>query len=120
MFVRERRPPTASVVVNLYAGRNLERGQIAAITHMVASSVPSMNSSDVTVVDQRGNLLSQPERDSNIALSDSQLEYTQKLEQLYIRRIEDILTPIVGLQGVRAQVVADVDFTITEQTAETT
>ncbi|MEX0614908.1 MAG: flagellar basal-body MS-ring/collar protein FliF, partial [Methylophaga sp.] len=83
VFVRERRPPTASVVVNLYAGRSLERGHIAAVTHMVASSVPNMNSSDVTVVDQRGNLLSQPERDANIALSDSQLEYTQKLEQRY-------------------------------------
>ncbi len=118
VFVRERRPPTASVVVNLYAGRSLERGHIAAVTHMVASSVPNMNSSDVTVVDQRGNLLSQPERDANIALSDSQLEYTQKLEQRYIRRIEDILAPMVGLQGVRAQVVADVDFTMTEQTAE--
>jgi len=118
VFVRERRPPTASVVVNLYAGRSLERGHIAAVTHMVASSVPNMNSSDVTVVDQRGNLLSQPERDANIALSDSQLEYTQKLEQRYIRRIEDILAPIMGLQGVRAQVVADVDFTMTEQTAE--
>ncbi|MEX1200542.1 MAG: flagellar basal-body MS-ring/collar protein FliF [Methylophaga sp.] len=118
VFVRDRRPPTASVVVNLYAGRSLERGHIAAVTHMVASSVPNMNSSDVTVVDQRGNLLSQPERDANIALSDSQLEYTQKLEQRYIRRIEDILAPMVGLQGVRAQVVADVDFTMTEQTAE--
>lgn len=118
VFVRERRPPTASVVVNLYAGRSLDRGHIAAVTHMVASSVPNMNSSDVTVVDQRGNLLSQPERDANIALSDSQLEYTQKLEQRYIRRIEDILAPMVGLQGVRAQVVADVDFTMTEQTAE--
>ncbi|MDT8310868.1 MAG: flagellar basal-body MS-ring/collar protein FliF [Methylophaga sp.] len=118
VFVRDRRPPTASVIVNLYAGRSLDSGHIAAVTHMVASSVPNMNSSDVTVVDQRGNLLSQPERDKNIALSDSQLEYTQKLEKAFIRRIEDILAPIVGLQGVRAQVVADVDFTMTEQTAE--
>ncbi|HET8808612.1 MAG TPA: flagellar basal-body MS-ring/collar protein FliF [Methylophaga sp.] len=118
VFVRDRRPPTASVVVNLYAGRSLDRGNIAAITHMVASSVANMDSSDVTVVDQRGNLLSQPERDASIALSDSQLEYTRKVEQGYIRRIEDILAPIVGLQGVRAQVVADVDFTVTEQTAE--
>ncbi len=118
VFVRERKPPTASVVVNLYAGRTLERGHIAAITHMVAASVPNMKSSDVTVVDQRGNLLSQPERNSSMALSDTQLEFTQKLEQLYISRIEDILTPIVGMNGVRAQVVADVDFTVTEQTQE--
>lgn len=118
VFVRERKPPTASVVVNLYAGRSLERGQIAAITHLVAASVPNMKNSDVTVVDQRGNLLSQPERSSSMALSDTQLEFTQKLEQLYISRIEDILTPIVGMNGVRAQVVADVDFTVTEQTQE--
>ncbi|AFJ03481.1 Flagellar M-ring protein FliF [Methylophaga frappieri] len=118
VFVRDRRPPTASVVVNLFAGRSLDQGHINAISHMVASSVPNMNNSDVTVVDQRGNLLSQPERDSNVALSDSQLDYTQKLEQHYIRRIEAILAPMVGLDGVRAQVAADVDFTLTEQTAE--
>lgn len=118
VFVRDRKNPTASVVINLFAGRKLERGQVAAITHMVASSVPDMANSDVTVVDQRGNLLTKPERDGSIAMSDSQLEYTQKLEQRYINRIEDILTPIVGMNGVRAQVVAEVDFTMTEQTHE--
>lgn len=118
VFVRDRKDPTASVVVNLFSGRALEKGQVAAITHMVASSVPNMTNSDVTVVDQRGNLLTQPERETGVAMSDSQLEYTQKLEQLYISRIEDILTPIVGMNGVRAQVVADVDFTMTEQTQE--
>lgn len=118
VFVRDRKPPSASIVVNLYAGRNLERGQISAITHMVASSVPNMSSDDITLIDQKGNLLSQPERDQGLALSDTQLEYTQKLEQRYISRIEDILAPIVGLDGVRAQVVAEVDFTVSEQTHE--
>ena len=118
VFVRERKPPSASVIVNLYSGRNLERGQVAAITHMVASSVPDMANENITVVDQKGNLLTQPERDKGLALSDSQMQYTQKLEQSYIRRIEDILSPIVGLDGVRAQVVAEVDFTVTEQTHE--
>lgn len=118
VFVRDRKDPTASVVVNLYAGRQLEQGQVAAITHMVASSVPNMTNSDVTVVDQRGNLLTQPERETGIAMSDSQLEYTQKVEQLYIDRIENILSPIVGRDGVQAQVVADIDFTMTEQTQE--
>lgn len=118
VFVRNRKEPTASVVVNLFSGRALERGQVTAITHMVASSVPNMTNSDVTVVDQRGNLLTQPEREAGMAMSDSQLEYTQKVEQIYISRIEDILTPIVGMNGVRAQVVAEVDFTMTEQTHE--
>ena len=118
VFVRERKPPTASVIVNLYAGRNLERGQVSAITHMVASSIPNLSSSNVTVVDQKGRLLSQPDRDAGVAMSDTQLQFTQKLEQGYIRRIEDILSPIVGIDGVRAQVVAEVDFTMTEQTHE--
>lgn len=118
VFVRDRKAATASVVVNLYAGRNLEQGQVAAITHMVASSVPNMESADVNVVDQRGNLLTQPERDKGITMSNNQFQYTQKLEKLYISRIEDILSPIVGGGGVRAQVVAEVDFTVTEQTHE--
>lgn len=118
VFVRDRKAPTASVIVNLYAGRNLEPGQVTAIMHMVASSVPNMSNADVTVVDQRGRLLSKNERDLGVAMSDTQQEYTQKLEQRYIRRIEDILSPIVGMDGVRAQVVAEVDFTVTEQTQE--
>ena len=118
VFVRDRKAPTASVILNLYAGRNMEPGQVTAITHMVASSVPNMSNADVTVVDQRGRLLSKNDRDANVALSDTQLEYTQKLEKGYISRIEDILSPIVGMDGVRAQVVAEVDFTVTEQTQE--
>ena len=118
VFVRDRKAPTASVILNLYAGRNIDPGQVTAITHMVASSVPNMSNADVTVVDQRGRLLSKNDRDANVALSDTQLEYTQKLEKGYISRIEDILSPIVGMDGVRAQVVAEVDFTVTEQTQE--
>lgn len=118
VFVRERKPPSASVVLNLYAGRNLEPNQVAAVTHMVASSVPNMSNKDVTIVDQKGNLLTKTDRDEGLMLSDTQLQYTQKLEQKYIRRIEDILGPIVGAAGVRAQVMAEVDFTMTEQTHE--
>ena len=118
VFVRDRKDPTASVVVHLYAGRTLDQSQVAAITHMVASSVPDMKNADVTIVDQRGNLLTQPERASGVAMSDTQLEYTRKVEQIYIDRIENILSPIVGMNGVRAQVVADVDFTMSEQTHE--
>ena len=118
VFVRDRKDPTASVVVHLYAGRTLDQSQVAAITHMVASSVPDMKNADVTIVDQRGNLLTQPERAAGVAMSDTQLEYTRKVEQSYIDRIENILSPIVGMNGVRAQVVADVDFTMSEQTHE--
>lgn len=118
VFVRERKNPSASVVVNLYAGRNLEPGQVNAITHMVASSIPNMSNKDVTIVDHKGNLLTRAGGNAGIELSSTQLQYTQKLEQRYIQRIEDILSPILGMDGVRAQVVAEVDFTVTEQTNE--
>ncbi len=118
VFVRERRNPSASVVVNLYAGRQLESGQVAAITHMVASSIPNLSNKDVTIVDHKGNLLTRGGANEALELSDTQLQYTQKIEQRYIQRIEDILSPIVGLDGIRAQVVAEVDFTVSEQTNE--
>ncbi len=117
-FVRNRQPPSASVLVNLYPGRNLEPGQVSAVLHLVAAGVPSLETGRVTVVDQKGRLLSTPETSQEVALSASQFEYTRKLEETYVRRIEDLLTPMIGLGAVRAQVVAELDFTISEQTQE--
>ena len=118
-FVRKRREPTASVVVHLYPGRRLEGGQVDSITHLVASSIPEMSPGKVTVVDQRGRLLTGPEQDARTKQSEQQFEYVRKLETSYADRIENILTPIVGYEGVRAQVTAEVDFTVTERTQET-
>ncbi len=117
-FVRNRQAPSASVLVNLYPGRNLEPGQVSAVLHLVAAGVPNLETGRVTVVDQKGRLLSTPETSQEVALSASQFEYTRKLEETYVRRIEDLLTPMIGLGAVRAQVVADLDFTISEQTQE--
>lgn len=117
-FVRERQQPSASVLVSLYPGRTLEEGQVAAITHMVAASIPNMEPSRVTVVDQNGRLLSSKKQGENVAVNQEQFDYARKMEDSYIERIENILAPIVGLNGVRAQVSAEVDFTVTEQTQE--
>ncbi|MES9868892.1 MAG: flagellar basal-body MS-ring/collar protein FliF [Sedimenticola sp.] len=116
VFVRKRKTPSASVVVSLYSGRSLEKGQVDSIVHMVASSVPELDPSRVTVVDQRGRLLSGKGDSREMILSANQFEYTKQLEQHFRQRIEDILTPVLGLGNVRAEVTADVDFTITEQT----
>lgn len=116
-FIRERQQPSASVLVSLYPGRILEETQVAAITHMVASSIPNLEPGRVTVVDQNGRLLS-GKRPTNAVVNQEQFEYTRKLEESYIARIENIIAPIVGTQGVRAQVSAEVDFTVTEQTQE--
>ena len=119
VFVREQQKPSASVLVNLHAGRVLDVQQVNAIRHLVSSSVPSLPVSSVTVVDQQGNLLSKTDdSDTNSGLNPNQLKYLQALEQSYIGRIEAILIPIVGKENVRAQVAADVDFAHSERTDE--
>ncbi len=118
VFVRERGKPTASVFVKLGAGRSLGENQIRAIVHLVSSSVPNLPSENVTVVDQHGNLLSKPSDDINSAMSNRQLEYTMKLEQVYRQRVLSLLTPILGAGNITAQVNVDVDFTTQNITEE--
>ncbi|WNB77539.1 flagellar basal-body MS-ring/collar protein FliF [Methylomonas koyamae] len=118
VFVRERKKPSASVVVELYQGRSLEKEQIESIVHLVASSVPLMEASQVTVVDQKGRLLNSKEGGEDISLSSKQFEYKKNIEEHLRERIENILTPLVGGDGMRAQISADVDFTVTEKTQE--
>ncbi|HET8791171.1 MAG TPA: flagellar basal-body MS-ring/collar protein FliF [Modicisalibacter sp.] len=118
VFVRESEPAKASVVLTLQPGRTLGEGQINAIVHMVSSSVPELAAENVTVVDHQGNLLS---RDSSSlgGLDGTQLEYIKEVERSYQQRIEHILAPILGADNVRAQVAAQIDFSLREQTAET-
>ncbi|HFE38328.1 MAG TPA: flagellar M-ring protein FliF, partial [Gammaproteobacteria bacterium] len=118
VFVRDKREPSAAVMVSLKSGRRLEEGQVMSIVHMVAASVPDMKAEKVTVVDQRGLLLSKKELTGDMAMSTAQFDYRKKLEKYYVERIERILIPIVGLEGVRAQVDADIDFTVVEKTQE--
>ena len=117
-FARKSSKPAASVVLNLYPGRIIDDVQTAGIVNIVASSVPGLDSEQVTVVDDKGNLLSSKGGQSNMMMSSTQFDYTRKLEESYVRRILDIISPIVGNEGVRAKVVADVDFTALEETKE--
>ncbi len=119
VFVRKRQEPSASVLISLFPGRVLEREQVAAITHMVASSVPNLEPGRVTVVDQSGRLLSDEKLNPELSASKEQFAHTRTLEESYVQRIESILTPVLGPDGVRAQVSADVDYAVTEQTQET-
>ncbi len=98
----------------------LDAGQVSAIVHLISSSVPNMPAQAVTVVDQSGTLLSSARDSSAEQLMDAtQLKYVRQIEQDYVKRIEDILIPITGIQNVRAQVTASLDFAQTEQTSET-
>lgn len=118
VFLRKKDQPSASVVLNLYPGRRLEEEQVAAVVHLVASSIPELSPDRVTVVDQGGRLLTQRSDDRGLALTTSQFDYTRQVEETYVNRIENLLAPVVGPGGVRAQVKAGIDFTRTEQAQE--
>lgn len=120
VFIRDRQAPSASVLVNLHAGRALDAGQVQAIVHLVSSSVPELSPKNVTVVDQAGNLMTAKNDGGAIqGLDASQLDYLRQLESYYAQRIEAIVSPIVGQGNVKAEVRADLDFSQSEATSET-
>ncbi|MBX2882465.1 MAG: flagellar M-ring protein FliF [Granulosicoccus sp.] len=117
VFVRDREQASASVMIKPMPGRSVEDEQVNSVINLVASSIPYLESGQVTVVDQWGRLLSTGDNSTSGATRD-QYQYARKLEKLYAERIESLLTPIVGPGRVRAMVTADVDFTLNEQTQE--
>ncbi|NOU20838.1 MAG: flagellar M-ring protein FliF [Methyloglobulus sp.] len=117
VFVRERKKPSASVIVSLYQGRSLDKGQIESIIHLVASSVPQLEADQVTVVDQKGQLLNSRDSSSVSSLTSKQFDYKKNFEEHLMERIENILAPLVG-DGMRVQISADLDFTETDKTQE--
>ncbi|RKT25403.1 flagellar M-ring protein FliF [Paraburkholderia sp. RAU2J] len=116
VFVRDKEAPSAAVLVNLYPGRVLDEGQVVAITHMVSSAVPEMPVHGVTILDQDGNLLTQPTTGSG--LDATQLKYRQQIERNTQQRINAILAPLFGAGNAHSQVSADIDFSHSEQTSE--
>ena len=117
-FARKNNKPAASVVLNIAPGWVIDDAQTASIVNIVASSVPGLIAEQVTVVDGNGRLLSSKGDRSDMLLSSTQFDYTLKLEERYVKRIIDIISPMSGIEGVRAQVVADIDFTSQEETKE--
>ena len=118
VFVRDTAPVTASVFVQLLEGRSLDATQVKAITHLVSSSVPGLNETNVTIVDQFGKLLSNPIDDPESILSNAQLQHRVRLENIYRSRVVSIVTPIVGAGNVSAQINLELDFTLSEETEE--
>lgn len=120
VFIRDRQAPSASVLVNLHAGRGLDPGQVQSIVHLVSSSVPDLAPKQVTVVDQAGNLLTGKNDSGTIlGLDSGQLDYLRQIEAYYSQRIEAIVSPIVGQGNVKSEVRADLDFSQSEATSET-
>ncbi len=118
VFLRDAHKATASVMLQLYPGRRLDPGQVAAVVHLVASSVPELSANDVTLVDQAGSLLNSPDESAEAAATTRHFEETRKLEESYQQRIIELLEPMLGPGRVRATVTADMDYTVTEETRE--
>ncbi|KAB0569576.1 flagellar basal body M-ring protein FliF [Pseudomonas palleroniana] len=118
VFVRDERKPSASVLVELFAGRSLEPGQVLAIINLVATSVPELSKSQITVVDQKGNLLSDQAENSALTQAGKQFDYSRRMESMLTQRVHNILQPVLGNDRYKAEVSADVDFSAVESTSE--
>ena len=118
VFVRDRTPPKASVVVTPFPGRYVSPTQVQALIHLVSSSVPLMTTENVTVVDNQGKLITDTTAEAALGLTSAQTQHKQKLEDVYRQRVSQILAPIVGDANVRSQVNMSLDFTQTETTTE--
>ncbi|WP_018275827.1 flagellar basal-body MS-ring/collar protein FliF [Teredinibacter turnerae] len=119
VFVRDGREPSASVFLDLYPGRPIKPKQIAGIANLVAASIPELDSTNVTIVDQKGNLMEVAPEDEKLAQASQHLDYTRKVEDDIVLRIRRLLTPIIGDANFKTEVAADLDFTEMEQAAET-
>lgn len=117
LFVRERQPPTASVLLNVYPGRSLSDAQVSAISWLVASSVPELTAENVSIVDQNGRLLSAPTGEGR-GMDADQMRMVRETEQRTVERILTILNPLVGPGNVHAQASAEMDFSRREETSE--
>jgi flagellar M-ring protein FliF len=118
VFVRDRTPPKASVVLAPYPGRAVSASQVQAIVHLVSSSVPYLTPDHVTVVDNVGKLMTESATEQKLGLTSAQEQHKQQMEEVLRNRIMQILTPMVGEANVRSQVNLSLDFTQTESTTE--
>ncbi|RXR02652.1 flagellar basal-body MS-ring/collar protein FliF [Pseudoxanthomonas composti] len=117
-FTRQREAASASVMLELRSGGGLERDQVNAIVHMVASSIPDLSPERVTVVDQNGHLLSESDKDPQAELSATQFEQVRRQETEFSDRIQQLLQPLTGANRVNAKVNVDMDFSTSEEARE--
>ncbi|PIE42946.1 MAG: flagellar M-ring protein FliF [Gammaproteobacteria bacterium] len=118
VFVRDRRKPSASVYLEVYAGRELSSEQVKSVVNLVANSVPEMDKKDVSVVDHRGSLLTVDEEDTDAKLAAKEFDYSRKVEEVLNRRVTSILEPVLGVGRFRSEVSADIDFSAVETAEE--
>ncbi len=118
MFVRDRVPTKASVVITRAPGKTISSANVQAIIQLVASSVPYLAPENVSVVDNFGSLMNEMLVEQPLGLTSAQLQQKQQMEDLYRTRLIQLLAPIVGEANVSAQVSMTLDFNQQETTTE--
>lgn len=118
IFLRDRNEPTASVILHLASSTRLDEKETQAILNLVASSVPGLSASNVSVIDQNGRLLSSNGDESSPG-SDAQLKVKAAIEDRYRQSLASLLTPLIGSGNFVAEVTADVNFDEKQATSET-
>ncbi len=118
LFTDREQPPTASVVVKMKAGQELDRKTVKGIAQLIASSVEGLKPQNVTLLDQEGKVLNRGGGDDPSSIVEGNSEMRGQVEAYLQNKVSDILDGIVGQGNHRVQVSAEVDFDQTERTEE--
>lgn len=117
IFLRDRNEPAASVILQLAGGGQINEKQTQAIVNLVASSVPGLSPSNISVIDQNGRLLSRS-ADTEAGENEEHLKIKAAIEDRYRQSLASLLTPIVGAGNFVAEITADVNFDEKQATSE--
>ncbi len=110
LFSKNTRSSSASVFLGIKSGSSIEKSQIQAIQSIVASAVPNLKSSNVSVIDSNGNLLAKANGDNESVMSLKTEDLRRNYERRLQRQIEDQISRIVGFGKVTAIINADMNF----------
>lgn len=119
VFARDSNNPTASVMLKLRPGAELNKKQVKGIANLVAGSVEGLSKENVTIIDTFGNLLTYKEEgEDSMGIEATRLQYQQEVERGYVQRVEQMLAKVLGPGKVIARVTADIDFSANEREEE--
>ncbi len=119
VFARKGSEPTASVLLRLRVGAELEKKQIKGIANLVAGSIEGLKVENVSIVDVKGNLLTpKDEGEESLGVEATRLSYQRELERSYVQRVEQMLSKVIGPEKVIARVTTELDFSQSERQEE--
>jgi flagellar M-ring protein FliF len=110
MFSRESRAASASVYIGLRPGARMDNEQVLGVQSLVASAVPNLKPSDVTIIDQDGTLLARGGEDDDSLINARGEEMRMTYERTMARKIEELVGKVVGYGNVQATVTAELNF----------